>query len=168
MAYVAPSTVTTLQTYTSAAHNIIVNDIIDHETRILAVETAWTTWSPTYSGVTVGNGTTEAYYRKYGKTVTVAYGFTLGSTSAITGDIQISLPSSSASAPGEQALNVFFNDFAVSSYPGVAIINASTMYVRAINASGTYAALATASSTIPFTWGTGDQIRVTGTYLANA
>jgi hypothetical protein len=34
MPYVAPSTVTTLQTYTSAAHNIIVNDIIDHETRI--------------------------------------------------------------------------------------------------------------------------------------
>lgn len=34
MAYVAPSTVTTLQTYSSAAHNIIVNDIIDHETRL--------------------------------------------------------------------------------------------------------------------------------------
>lgn len=34
MAYVAPSTVTTLQTYTSAAHNIIVNDIIDHEARL--------------------------------------------------------------------------------------------------------------------------------------
>jgi hypothetical protein len=34
MTYVAPSTVTTLQTYTSAAHNVIVGDIIDHETRI--------------------------------------------------------------------------------------------------------------------------------------
>jgi hypothetical protein len=29
MTYVAPSTVTTLQTYTSAAHNVIVNDIIN-------------------------------------------------------------------------------------------------------------------------------------------
>ena len=28
MTYVAPSTVTTLQTYTSAAHNVIVNDVI--------------------------------------------------------------------------------------------------------------------------------------------
>jgi hypothetical protein len=36
MTYVAPSTVTTLQTYTSAAHNVIVNDVIDHETRIVA------------------------------------------------------------------------------------------------------------------------------------
>jgi len=41
MAYVAPSTVTTLQTYTSAAHNIIVNDIIDHESRINAAGLTW-------------------------------------------------------------------------------------------------------------------------------
>jgi hypothetical protein len=34
MTYVAPSTVTTLQTYTSAAHNVIVGDIIDHETHL--------------------------------------------------------------------------------------------------------------------------------------
>lgn len=37
MPYVAPSTVSTLQTYTSAAHNIIVNDVIDHESRINTV-----------------------------------------------------------------------------------------------------------------------------------
>jgi hypothetical protein len=47
MPYVAPSTVTTLQTYTSAAHNVIVNDIIDHETRIAAL-------SPTGSQPSVG------------------------------------------------------------------------------------------------------------------
>jgi hypothetical protein len=49
MAYVAPSTVTTLQTYTSAAHNIIVNDIIDHETRINS-----------YSGVYTNEATRDA------------------------------------------------------------------------------------------------------------
>lgn len=36
MPYVAPSTVTTLQTYTSSAHNVIVGDIVDHESRIVA------------------------------------------------------------------------------------------------------------------------------------
>lgn len=34
MPYVAPSTVVAGQTYGAAAHNIIVNDIIDHESRI--------------------------------------------------------------------------------------------------------------------------------------
>lgn len=36
MTYVAPSTVTAGSTYTAAAHNVIVNDIIDHESRISA------------------------------------------------------------------------------------------------------------------------------------
>lgn len=34
MPYVAPSTVVAGQTYSAANHNIIVNDIIDHETRV--------------------------------------------------------------------------------------------------------------------------------------
>ena len=34
MAYVAPSTVSSGNGYTAVAHNIIVNDVIDHETRI--------------------------------------------------------------------------------------------------------------------------------------
>lgn len=36
MPYVAPSTVSSGQTYTAAAHNIIVEDVIDHETRIVS------------------------------------------------------------------------------------------------------------------------------------
>jgi hypothetical protein len=54
MAYVAPSTVTTLQTYTSAAHNIIVNDIIDHESRMgayIAATTLATTFTTTSTSV---------------------------------------------------------------------------------------------------------------------
>lgn len=57
MPYVAPSTVTTLQTYTSAAHNIIVNDIIDLDTRVndtgLAIVTPT---SVSGSGVSSSNG----------------------------------------------------------------------------------------------------------------
>jgi hypothetical protein len=40
MAYVAPSTVVAGQTYGAAAHNIIVNDIIDHEDRLDTVQNA--------------------------------------------------------------------------------------------------------------------------------
>ena len=38
MPYTAPSTVSAGQTYASAAHNVIVNDIIDHESRLLTVQ----------------------------------------------------------------------------------------------------------------------------------
>jgi len=40
MTYVAPSTVVAGQTYGAAAHNVIVNDVIDHETRILSARNA--------------------------------------------------------------------------------------------------------------------------------
>jgi hypothetical protein len=40
MAYVAPSTVVAGQTYSAANHNIIVNDIIDHEDRLDTVQNA--------------------------------------------------------------------------------------------------------------------------------
>jgi hypothetical protein len=57
MPYVAPSTVTTLQTYTSAAHNVIVGDIIDHETRINDTGMAIVTpTSVSGTGVTLSNG----------------------------------------------------------------------------------------------------------------
>lgn len=63
MAYVAPSTVTTLQTYTSAAHNIIVNDIIDLDARAGAV--GWVllstkTWA-SQSSVSFDNVFSSAY-----------------------------------------------------------------------------------------------------------
>ena len=60
MPYVAPSTVTTLQTYTSAAHNIIVNDIIDHETRILALPRGYITHSTQTSNTNnIGTSATD-------------------------------------------------------------------------------------------------------------
>jgi len=40
MTYVAPSTVVAGQTYSASAHNVIVNDVIDHESRIVTAESA--------------------------------------------------------------------------------------------------------------------------------
>lgn len=97
MAYVAPSTVTTLQTYTSAAHNIIVNDIIDHETRILALPrgykglttlaTDFTTTSASYVDVTALSVTfTAEASRRY----RVELYFALSQTTASSGFAVIS------------------------------------------------------------------------------
>lgn len=144
----------------------VIDNLVDHETRLLLAETAWTTWTPTLSGVTIGNGTVQAYYRKYGTTVNIAFGITLGSTSAITGDIQVTLPFSAAAAPGEQGLAVFYNDFGNATYPGVGIVASGIVYLRAINAASTYAQVANCSSTVPFTWNATDQIRASGAYFS--
>jgi hypothetical protein len=53
---------------------------------------AWTTWTPTYVNITVGNGTIKAYYKQIGKSITARFVFTLGSTSAVSGNVRISYP----------------------------------------------------------------------------
>lgn len=45
---------------------------------------AWTSWTPTFSGFTLGNGTAAAYYKQVGKTVHWNLVVTAGSTSAAT------------------------------------------------------------------------------------
>lgn len=165
MAYVAPSTVTTLQTYTSAAHNIIVNDIIDHETRLLVTDSfssAWTAWTPaTRSGITIGNAIETGRYVKVGRFCAINYLLQLGSTTAITGDLTIQLPFASTR---QHSASAMLTDAGTLDYLGTALIISSNLIVRAVNASGTYASQSGLSATVPFTWTTNDTICVTATY----
>jgi hypothetical protein len=55
MPYVAPSTVVAGQTYGAAAHNVIVNDVIDHESRIkTGIESYTTVARDALTGVATG------------------------------------------------------------------------------------------------------------------
>lgn len=166
MAYVAPSTVTTLQTYTSAAHNIIVNDIIDHETRIANSEAAWTSFTPTVtSGLTVGNGTWTAKYRTIGKTVFAYYRFVFGSTSAVTGAPVFSLPSTASNGYSLMYGQILYYDSGVARYSGIGELgNAGSLVLQAISTTGNYAVQTALSATVPFTWGTNDEINVAVVY----
>jgi len=125
----------------------------------------WETFTPTWSnGVTVGNGTYISSRWAY-----VALGqyklevvFELGSTSAITGGVELDLPITIDNGRVATGLNiVLFNDNAA--YPGMTgHRNSGTTYVYAVNTSGTYAVRKSLSATIPFTWGSADRIAVVG------
>lgn len=56
------------------------------------VQGAWTAWTPTLTGFTVGNGSLVARYIRYGKTVSFRFDFTAGSTSTFTSTFVMSLP----------------------------------------------------------------------------
>lgn len=155
MAYVAPTVRSVGDAVTSADYNIVVNDVIDHETRILNSETL-TTYTPTASGFTLGNGTFAAKYVKIGKLVTVVGTLTFGSTTSITGTLRISTPfvCNVRNSIGSAA----FVD------SGVAFYNGSVTVENSIDANlfsfykSTTGASTSISSASPFTWGTGDQI----------
>lgn len=52
----------------------------------------FTTWSPTYTGITVGNGTVVARYGTSGKFTYFEFSFILGSTSSLVGPTKFTLP----------------------------------------------------------------------------
>jgi hypothetical protein len=133
--------------------------------------TGWTNFTPTLVSVTIGNGVYDySRFKVIGKIAYVQFQFTLGSTSAVVGDIQVDVPSSiertSPQAPGQ---NIgYFRDLTPNAIHPCVVLGSGSVnarfLLRASNASGTYVSQTNASSTIPFTWATGDQIIFSAIY----
>jgi hypothetical protein len=128
---------------------------------------AWTAYTPTYTGVTVGNGTTSFWYSRIGKTVFVKGKFTLGSTSAITGGVTVSLPfTARTNIANFQALGTcsMFNTSVL--YFGQSYFLNNTLGLQATSASGTFATGTPFTSTVPFTWANTHSFTMECTYEA--
>ena len=128
---------------------------------------AWTAYTPTLSGTgwALGNGTAAGQYCQIGKVVHFTVLVTFGSTSTF------GASSPSFSVPVTSSTRAIYlshgdcNDVSAGTFYANQVRRASTttVQVRALNASQQYGVL---SSTFPFTWTTGDIIRVQGTYEA--
>lgn len=133
--------------------------------------TGWTTFTPTWSGLTTGNGT-YAYskYKVIGKTAFIGVRFIFGSTSAITGNLEMDLPTNlrrnTSEAPS--LATGIFRDQSLSAFSQAIVIpspsSRQTFLLRANNASGTYLTSTNLSSTIPFTWAVNDEISFSATH----
>lgn len=145
--------------------------------RFSATWSAWTPLSlslrgftPTVgAGVTLGNGTLTGVYELSDGVCSGRISFTLGSTSAITGDIRYNL------APIGVAVNMG-NRYATNGariidatdsaqYDAQVIVNTQGIYVRPrVLPSGTAVQLGTMSATVPIPWAAGDVIETTFSY----
>jgi hypothetical protein len=96
--------------------------------------------------------------------------FVLGTTSSVSGLIQLSLPVTAQNS----ALGNFFATQTVSiEDPGQAIyfasayfVSSSTIAITTINAASTYAKDGGTSATVPMTWASGDKINISMVYEA--
>jgi hypothetical protein len=125
-------------------------------------EPSWTTWSPTVTGLTKGNGTEVARYRNNGKMVDIFYQFTLGSTSSITGQVYLTPPINSV-----YDLTIacaFMFDTAGGYYPSAIYMPKTVIYLKTLGTGGTYLDLGQLTSTTPFTWNTTDMFNFNFSY----
>lgn len=122
---------------------------------------AYSSVVPTYVNFTLGNGTAVAYYRQIGKKVHYYGRVTLGSTSSVSGQMDVSLPVNASTNVQDFApigTTNIWDQSANAYYPGFAWKANGAQYLRVIftSASGTYSSAVGTSSTVPMTWTTSD------------
>lgn len=118
---------------------------------IATAAAAWTTWSPTWTNLTVGNGTVTAKYYQSGKFVVCRLTLVMGTTTSVTGEVSVSLPVTSvayAGTAGTQPLGL-----------GGAYDTSATAATQILPVWGsTTTADLDVDATTPYTWATGDEI----------
>lgn len=121
-------------------------------------------WVPVIGGITIGNGVKTGSYHRSDGWIDIAGVFTLGTTSAVTGDLSITLPINSGTAINPGWFKGHMGGVTGES-PGLMVqTSVSSVLMRAMNAAGTYIAQTVVTNLIPFTWATGDRISIAGRY----
>lgn len=128
---------------------------------------AWTSWTPTWTNLTVGNGVNASRYIQIGKTVFFDIAFTFGSTSSMSSAPSFTLPVTTISYGANTSLGqVGLTDSSSGNlFPGPLLwLSTTTCQLQCLNVSGASVINASVTSTTPFgaAWATSDSIRGIG------
>ena len=127
----------------------------------------WQTWTPTYTRLTIGNGTVDARYQQIGKTINFFWKLTWGSTTSVVNFPCVSLPVNSREANQHSIGNATLFDVSVGQYTGIVSIAGSNIFlISSIATNGNNALLNVLDSGTPATWVTGDSWTCVGSYEA--
>lgn len=160
----------TVDTTSGQAKKVSLSDLV---TLIYAnyPQTAWSSWTPTWSTFVKGNGTVSAKYIQIGKTVHFRIHVVFGSTTTMGSNSNYTLPVTAISYAGTAAQQVIgqirYLDAGINAYFGQTMWGSTTIgTIEVGNAAGTYLNSGGVNNTIPFTWGTNDEFHINGTYEA--
>lgn len=148
----------------------VVNDALDDLDA--AIGGALASWTPTWAGFTLGDGTVVAKYKQVGKLVFCRLHLTLGSTSSVSGSVTFTLPVTSVALPGSASQEAIGPARLIDASPatgldGAVLWNSTTTGLIAVhNSAGTYLTATVLSSSVPFTWAVNDKITATFFYEA--
>ena len=155
------SSLTTNDTFTTngmTAHSHTGNEILQLYSNIAGLidDAGWSSYTPSLTGITLGNGILTARYKKIGKTVFYTATLTFGSTTSITGAVTIGTPTTIVGSAGQPLAEVFLLDANVGYYSGRQFGNGAVLYMSN--------PVTGITATNPFTWTTNDLIIIKGFY----
>jgi hypothetical protein len=125
--------------------------------------TTWTTWSPTLTNLSIGNGTQAGRYISAGGFVQVEYSLQWGSTTSASGALAISLPVTAAALTGTpfRVTGDARDASAGENYTVRGRLGSTTSLTLITGEGASAAGIGTAS---PFTWATSDELHFWGRY----
>lgn len=163
MAYSSPRTWTTGELVTAAMLN---QDIRDNQNAAFPLGVAaWTTYTPSNTNITVGNGTQTASYTRVGRVIVFKYHLVWGSTTSYGGQIEVGLPVAAVGAISQVLGSALLVDAATRVYVATARLDTASGS-QAIVGHTESGGAGSVDATNPFTWTTNDVLSVTGTYEA--
>lgn len=113
---------------------------------------AKTAWTPTFTNLTVGNGTLAGEYARFGELVHVSFELTWGSTTSISGSVSISnLPVNAATAVPTIGQGLWTDSGTT--------VRAGFLLITGAASAALHSDQNVVNSTNPFTWTTGDVMR---------
>lgn len=122
-------------------------------------------YTPTFTNLSVGNGTLTGRYTTKGKTCFFNWKIIFGTTTSVSGLIIYSLPVTANFSENVEIGMMYAADATGSAYMGFSRIGSTTTaYIIATTVSGSYVIETVTSATVPFTWATSDVLSVNGLY----
>jgi hypothetical protein len=141
------------------------NTDLDYSWSTPATGLTWEAFTPTWGNLTVGNGTVVARKATSNDYETLFIQLTFGSTTSVTGSVYVNTPTTGvidySLGTGTCAMsdassgNVFLGISMNGTDGGV-----QRVFPNALNSSSTYTTLSAVTSTVPFTWATGDILTI--------
>lgn len=134
----------------------------------------WTAWVPTFTNLSIGNGTLSASYTQIGKTVIARLNLLFGSTTSISGNVSLTPPVTPKANYGTQKYQplgrALYTDEGSNVYAGTPYFQNSVTAISlgTLGAASTYvnASNVVINGTIPFTWANTDAISLEIIYEA--
>ncbi len=119
----------------------------------------WTSFTPTWTGLTVGNGSLNSCdYLQVGKIMFYRGVFQFGSTTSVTASaFAPSLPAAMSMENRENVGQLRLHDNGTNTFAGFASVWSNALESNVVRVSGSYTDAPQTSATVPFTWTTNDQ-----------
>lgn len=119
----------------------------------------WTSFTPSWTNLTAGNGVVSAAYSQFNKILFVRVKFTWGTTTSCGDPVRMTLPASLTQDTASQEIVGFaqYTDAGVASYIGqISVFSSTVVGLGVMNSAGTYTAANNVNNTRPHTFGNGD------------